>query len=233
MEEKYLDKTFFVSYFLYGSPKLRFSKKLKEQAIAMEEKGLVDDWETAYLLMQACTEKAVVKRIEVLPDENLKVEVIGNRKKAVAVIDTATGIITTLNNFKKREVGEMRQKVKREAETKIKRAIKDKVAQVVDEYGEVDKKIKELSKIKELCRKEILEWGPGEYEGEQFTISYKQRESLLLDPLKVAKKVGTKAFLQMVTVSVEKAKLFLSEKELEECVKETKQTDYLTVKEKK
>lgn len=104
---------------------------------------------------------------------------------------------------------------------------------LIDKYGDLDAQIKELeNQKKELREKLVSELGLGNYQGNRYTISISEQQTIVLNPIKVAKRVGSKAFMQIVTVPVEKARLFLSAQDIEECIKERKTTTRVTVKKK-
>lgn len=104
---------------------------------------------------------------------------------------------------------------------------------LIDKYGDLDAQIKELeNQKKELREKLVSELGLGNHQGNRYNISISEQQTIVLNPIKVAKRVGSKAFMQIVTVPVEKARLFLSAQDIEECIKERKATTRVTVKKK-
>lgn len=101
---------------------------------------------------------------------------------------------------------------------------------LIDRYGDIDAQLKELEKEKKELREKLQELGIGEHKGNRYKLTISEYQSIVLNPIKVAKKIGSKAFLQIVTVPVEKARIFLSEHDLEECVKERKVSTRMSVK---
>lgn len=121
----------------------------------------------------------------------------------------------------------MRSIVKEKMARKVKEV---EEVSLIDDYGRVDEEIKRLTKIKDALREKILnQYGEGEHSGNDYTISIATTQSIVLDPIKVARAIGAKEALKIASISVEKARALMGTK-VEECVSEIKESTRITIK---
>lgn len=101
---------------------------------------------------------------------------------------------------------------------------------IIDRYGQLDEEIKKLTKLKDALRDKILSTYPqGEHKGQNYTLTIATTQSLVLDPIKVAKELGVKETLMISSVSVEKARALLGAK-VDNCTSEIKESSRISVK---
>lgn len=123
----------------------------------------------------------------------------------------------------------MRSIVKeKEAKKQVRQQVDNR--NIIDEYGALDAEIKKLTKIKDALREKILnQFGEGEHAGLQYTIQISTTQSIVLDPVKVAKEIGVKEALKIASISVEKARALMGVN-VEKCISEVKESTRITVR---
>lgn len=108
-----------------------------------------------------------------------------------------------------------------------------KQEELIDEVGKLDDKISilqtEHAVANEALKAIALEKAKkGDVLlGKKYSISVIERVSVTYDPKKIEKQLGNK-FLQCVTVSIQKAKEFLSGSMMEKCVQGTRVSKYFS-----
>lgn len=124
----------------------------------------------------------------------------------------------------------MRSIVKEKEVMKKQVRAKEVGVNIIDDYGRVDEEIKKLTKIKDALREKILnQYGEGEHKGNDYTINISTTQSIVLDPLKVAKTIGVKEALKIASISVEKARALMGA-QVDNCVSEVKESVRIIVK---
>lgn len=124
----------------------------------------------------------------------------------------------------------MRSIVKEKEVMKKQVRAKEVEVNIIDDYGRIDEEIKKLTKIKDALREKILsQYGEGEHAGNEYTINISTTQSIVLDPMKVAKEIGVKEALKIASISVEKARALMGAN-IEKCISEVKESTRINVK---
>lgn len=117
--------------------------------------------------------------------------------------------------------------------TKAKNGKRASIEDLIDRYGLVCEQIKELEKTKELLRAQLLSYlGEGTYQGTKYQVSIDKRVNYEFNPVDVYKKLGLKAFLQVVKVQASQLARFIPQVELNKFASVVKETLVVSVKEK-
>lgn len=101
---------------------------------------------------------------------------------------------------------------------------KDKQAELIDLYGEADAMEKAGASRKKEVKKELGDLEAGTYYGNLYEITVSDVPKLILNPMKVFKKIGDKLFMKVVTVSIEKLKEFMIPADIDKCVESSTTT---------
>jgi hypothetical protein len=88
---------------------------------------------------------------------------------------------------------------------------------LIDDFGEADLALKEAKKSRESAKVALGIEKPGIYEGNKFSLNVSESAYLTLDPSKVLKKIGAEKFMKICKVTIESAKEYLSNQDLDEC----------------
>lgn len=116
---------------------------------------------------------------------------------------------------------------------KAKEGKKVSIEELIDKYGMVCEQIKELEKTKELLRAQLLSYlGEGSYQGARYQVTIDKRVNYEFNPVDIYKKLGLKAFLQVVKVQTTQLSRFIPQVELSKYASAVKETFVVTVKEK-
>lgn len=99
----------------------------------------------------------------------------------------------------------------------------------IDEYGLLKEQVKELEKKAEELGKELKELPEGIHFGDIYQIEISKRTTQVLDPIEVFKKIGKDIF-NVVTIVKKDLQKYLSDREIDECIKEIKETKYISAK---
>ena len=112
-----------------------------------------------------------------------------------------------------------------------------KLEDLIDEYAIASEKAKSFSATKGQLRAELLEKHDLEpestYHGNTYDLDVVEIERITLDPKKVAKIIGMKAFLDICSVSIESAKGVMTPTTIDQCIDEVTPYKKLTTKKRR
>ncbi|TAL62099.1 MAG: hypothetical protein EPN88_13860 [Bacteroidetes bacterium] len=91
------------------------------------------------------------------------------------------------------------------------------LSHLIDTFGEADLVLKEAKKDRELAKMNLGIEKSGTYEGSKFSLNVSESAYLTLNPSKVLKKIGAEKFMKICKVTIENAKEYLSNQDLDEC----------------
>ena len=106
----------------------------------------------------------------------------------------------------------------------------DDLIELVDKYGKVCEELKKLQEVKEALRHKILVSGKDYIRGREYEVSVTEKKEAVVSPVKALKKLGSRNFLQVVSVSITSLRKFLPQPEIEEIIDEYKVVRQVSVR---
>lgn len=103
---------------------------------------------------------------------------------------------------------------------------------LIDRFGEVSERLRELEAEKERLREELIaRLGEGRHVGRHYVVDISKKIYRTLSPEKVLKKLGSmKTFLKVVSINLTNLKKYVAEEDIEDLVEAERETLQVSVR---